>query len=241
MKIAVIDGDSICYLCSKDTIGESIGNVDDLVSNILKETGSTHYWMFLSKTPYFRHQVNPDYKGNRPPSNLKYLKTLKAYLREQYGGMSFKGVEADDMVAYAMNIPNTAELISCAMDKDVIGQVPGNHLNYRTFEQVTTNVDQAVKFLYKQTLAGDSGDNIKGIPGIGPKKAEDILLNQEYNYASAVMQAYSEHFNNAGISVGEFQKNFRQVYLLRKEEDFNREVGYVPVIPDPRAYTEEDE
>ena len=235
-KIAVIDGDSICFLCSKDTLEESKANVDSILADIFEETGSTHYFLFLSSGPYFRHQVNPEYKANRPPTTLLFIKELRKHLKDVYNALIYEQVEADDMVAYVMgNFDDLGDKICCGNDKDVTYQVPGNHLNYRTFDQQTTTVVDAIRFLYTQVLTGDSSDNIKGIPGIGPKKAEKILGKDDWhNLHTATLSAYYEHYDlAAGQAVFEFQKNFRQVYLLRRQEDFTREVGYIPELPEP--------
>jgi 5'-3' exonuclease len=243
-KIAVIDGDSICYLCSKDTITESLSNVDSLIHSIGQETGSSHYYLFLSEGRYFRHQVNLEYKGKRPSSSpLKYLKTLKKYLVEEYGGVSYKGVEADDMVAHVMyyntlSYGSKEQYVNCSPDKDVLKTVPGENFNYRNHTRGTTSSEDAIRFMFKQTLMGDSTDNITGIPGIGEKKADNILegATTPDDLKFRALKAYQDHFGTLGVGVFEFQKNFRQVYLLRSNSDFLNEVGYVPELPELRSF-----
>ena len=183
-KLAIIDADSMCYICSKDTIKESIDAIDFLFANIIRETGSTHYYMFLSEGKYFRHSVEPNYKANRKASDLKFVRTLKAYLKEQYYAESFKLLEADDTVAYTRKLAEAGTLVEgedftdntiCAIDKDVAKQIEGSHFNYGKGTWSATTKKEAYHFLFTQTIMGDSGDNIKGIPGIGPKKAEAYL------------------------------------------------------------------
>jgi|SRR6218665_6880 len=241
-KIAVIDGDSICYICSRDTIEESISNAKDLMNNIMVRTGSTHYYLFLSDGKYFRHKVNSEYKANRPTSSLKFLKTLKAFLKEEYGGIAYEGLESDDLSAHVMNnsrIESTTDYnvsyLNCSPDKDVIKQVWGNWYNYRSNQSGTTTKEEANKFLMIQALMGDSTDNIKGLPGIGEKKAEKLLEGGNCSLGG-VLKAYAEQYNYTPNSVFEFQKNFRQVYLLREDIDFLSEVGYVPVLDEPRTF-----
>lgn len=239
-RIAVIDGDSICYLCSKDTLEESLYNVNSIISSIMEETGSNYYYLFLSEGPYFRHSINLEYKNKRIISPLKYLKTLKAYLKEEFGAVSYPNVEADDMVAYVMSITDSepkASYISCAIDKDVINQVVGTHFNYKTHENIITKYEEARRFLYKQVLMGDSTDNIKGIPGVGEVKADKLLTNKT-NYNSDVLKAYINYYKSAQ-AIFEFQKNFRQVYLLKNDEDFLREVNYIPELPELIKWTGE--
>jgi hypothetical protein len=238
-KIAVIDGDSICYICSKDTIVESLQNVDSIMNSIGKETGSSDYYLFLSQGSYFRHEVNLDYKGKRKyETTLKYLRTLKSYLREEYGGVSYKGVEADDMSAYVMcNQEEGKEYINCSPDKDVLKTVWGPNFNYRSHESGQTSVEEAIKFIFIQTLMGDSTDNIAGLPGIGPKKAEIMLDGAEgfKEMKSRVLDAY-QHEYGIGSGIYHFQKNFRQVYLLRTKSDFQNEVRYVPELPELQQF-----
>lgn len=104
-KIAIIDGDALTYHSSKDSIHESIEIIDEKIQNIFIQTGATHYVLFISNSPYFRHKISPDYKSNRNKykSPLKWLKTLKNYLKEEWGAQSMDLVEADDLCSYWMN------------------------------------------------------------------------------------------------------------------------------------------
>jgi DNA polymerase-1 len=232
-KLALIDGDSLCYLASKETIAESIDAIDNLIAEILDKTGSTHYYLFLSEGKYFRHEMYPEYKGNRKyKSPLKYLKTLKAYLKEQYHAEAFKRVEADDMVAFGSKYfkKEFDHITVCSIDKDVIQQVEGHHYNYKTQEFFLTTAEEASYYTYYQTLVGDSTDNVKGIPGIGPVKAKEILLDTDY--ATKTLFFFQSRFG-AEEGVRQFALNYRLVYLLRNPSDFNYEVGYVPELNEP--------
>lgn len=238
--LANIDGDSICYICSKDTLLESTNAVDTLMNTILEKTGSTHYYLFLSKGPYFRHKVNTDYKGKRKSSPLKYLKTLQAYLIEQYNAEVFPYVEADDMVSYvahraaAGHFNNFKATYTCSIDKDVKKQIPGLHFDYKKHELSKCEEYEATEFLHTQTLMGDSTDNITGIPGIGEKKAAEKLegINPDL-HPVAVFKAYCDHYKSPQVAVTEFYKNFTQIYILRNDEDFMNAVGYIPELLDP--------
>ena len=104
-KLAIIDADALTYHSSKDSIHESIEIIDEKIQNIFTQTEATHYVLFISNSPYFRHQISPEYKSNRNKykSPLKWLKTLKKYLIEEWGAQSMDLVEADDLCAYWMN------------------------------------------------------------------------------------------------------------------------------------------
>ena len=64
-----------------------------------------------------------------------------------------------------------------------------------------------------QCLTGDRADNIKGIEGIGPKKAERILAEcyTEQQYFNAVRDAYSND--------EEFLMNGRVLWIRRKPNE----------------------
>lgn len=239
-KLAIIDADSMCYICSKDTIKESIDAIDFLLTNILRETGSTHYYLFLSEGKYFRHSVEPNYKANRKPSDLKFVRTLKSYLKEQYHAESLRLLEADDVVAYVRQLAEAGTLVPgedftdntiCAIDKDVSKQIPGMHFNYSKATWTATTPESAYRFLFTQTIMGDSGDNIKGIPGVGPKKAEAYLEGiTPQQMCRTVIAAYKEY---ATVTYPKKQNNIKVANnklpldsLDRKEELPNLEENW---------------
>jgi len=240
MRIAVIDADPIAYICSKDTLEESLLGVDSLIANALNVSRCDAYYMFLSDSPYFRHEVNKEYKAKRPTSKLLYLKEIKEYLKSNFGGVSYPGLEADDLNAYVMiqaNKTPSNTYINMSIDKDVLKSVWGKWFNFKKFESGETSRQDATRFIFIQTLMGDSTDNIKGIPGVGEKKAEKLLetTNDIGLMRSIVLNTYCTHFKSSAVGIYEFQKNFRQVYLLRNNEDFLNEVGYIPELPELRS------
>lgn len=238
-RVILIDGDSICYMCSKDSLDESIAKVDALMKATIKATRATEYIVFLSQSPYYRHKINPEYKGHRKPSPLRYLKTLRGYLIEEYKATAPKGIEADDAVAYYKSfMPNA---VICAIDKDVLKQVVGEHYNYYRREWVKTTKEQAHEWLYMQALMGDTGDNIKGIKGVGPKKAEKILApHAPEKYKFVVLSEYCKVYGDV-LGVKEFYENFFQVYLLRTKEEIECFVPEIPIVEPVKIEKREEE
>lgn len=75
------------------------------------------------------------------------------------------------------------EPIICGIDKDLL-QIPGKHYQWPIIRKgkivrqaMYHDIDEETGWrnLFTQALTGDTSDNIKGIHGIGPKKAEKIL------------------------------------------------------------------
>ena len=278
-KLAIIDGDALTYHSSKDSIHESIEIIDEKIQNIFIQTGATHYVLFISNSPYFRHKISPDYKSNRNKykSPLKWLKTLKKYLVEQWGAQSMDLVESDDLCAYWMNkdlciaddgkieprevfvdaldyyavenLPRfefeSMEKVLCAVDKDLLQSIPGKHFNY-TYKLggkynpnsvikgwwVETSEAESDDFKRMQVVVGDVTDGVSVLKGKGIKFYEKISKEIKPSYGE-LLQLYCVEYGQAQ-GIFEFQKNYRLLHLLNTDEDFEREIGQLPELPEIR-------
>ena len=281
-KLAIIDADALTYHSSKDSIHESIEIIDEKIQNIFTQTGATHYVLFISNSPYFRHQISPDYKSNRNKykSPLKWLKTLKKYLIEEWGAQSMDLVEADDLCAYWMNkdlciaddgkieprevfvdaldycavenLPQfefeSMEKILCAVDKDLLQSIPSTgkgHFNYTYKLEDKDNPNSVIKgwwvetseaesddFKRMQVVVGDVTDGVSGLKGKGIKFYEKISKEIKPSYGE-LLQLYCVEYGKAQ-GIYEYQKNYRLLHLLDTDEDFLREVGQLPELPEIR-------
>ena len=138
--------------------------------------------LYFTSGKNFRYAVDPMYKANRKNSRYPVgMMALKKELLSRYPGEICTEIEADDAVVY-LKRTQPDKYVLCAVDKDVYKSVAGDHFNYYTsakykipMKWVETTKEDAEAFPYLQTLMGDSTDNIRGCPGIGPKKAEKAL------------------------------------------------------------------
>ena len=91
--------------------------------------------------------------------------------------------------------------------------IPGRHYNFVKDEFITQSNFDAIKHFYMQCLQGDRADNIKGIPGIGPKKAERILAGctNEEELFRATREAYGNDV--------EFLMNGKVLWIRRKPDE----------------------
>jgi len=208
--LALVDADSLLYMSSKETLEESIAILNDKIENIFKETKATHYVLFLSYKKTFRHDIDSLYKANRKKSvsPLKWLKTLRAYLVENYSATQMNNVEADDLVAYWIKrFSQFPEVIMASPDKDLLQSISGKHFNYtyrikeeskdKSKEELTeddfnkgwwveTTEEEANYFKLWQLIAGDNGDNIKTI---FPENAANWFVKNKMNF-NDVVSAY---------------------------------------------------
>lgn len=152
-RLLLIDADGLVYHSSRDTLEESIQVLNEKIQNMFSKTEATHYSMFISQGKYFRHNLFSEYKGSRSkyPTPLKWIKTLKSYLIENWNAQWMDNVEADDLVAYwksksieyteniqcalmGISDPNPIkpfeDKVVCSPDKDLLQSIPGKHFNY---------------------------------------------------------------------------------------------------------------
>ena len=139
----------------------------------------------------FRNDIYPDYKANRsePPEELVPQFALVRQAAEAIGlpVLEMPGFEADDLIAsYARQAEQAG--MSCLIvssDKDLMQLVRGNITMLDPMKNRPIGQEEVIekfgvtpdKVVDVQALAGDSTDNVPGVPGIGIKTAAE-LINQ---------------------------------------------------------------
>lgn len=180
---------------------------DNRIKDILDATGCMDYELhFTSKRESFRYTlVDTKYKSGRTgrtPFGIIELRDL--FLKEGKSTIHTKW-EADDIVV-ALKRDNPDKYIMCAVDKDLLYSLPGEHFNYYQSTKYKIpmkwiEVDEltALKHHYMQVLTGDASDSVIGLDGIGPKGAEKILkgLTTKEEMWDAVVNAYKT--NKKGV------------------------------------------
>ena len=118
--------------------------------------------------------VTAPYKGNRTgTAKPTHYKALREYLAWSWDATIWEGMEADDAVAIeATELGEKAVIVS--LDKD-LDQVVGWHYNFAKGLHYYVDQETADFNFYKQFLTGDRVDNIKGVHGIGEKRATALL------------------------------------------------------------------
>jgi hypothetical protein len=148
---------------------------------------------YLTGRENFRFDIakSHQYKGNRKETEKPiYLYHCREYMIDSYSAVVSQGEEADDLISKA-----AAELgyhcVVASIDKDML-QLPCWHFNFGRNEWTKVTPEEGLKFFYTQILTGDRADNIIGLYGIGPKKADKLLqdCNTEDDLWSAVVKAY---------------------------------------------------
>ena len=215
----LIDGDIICYRTAFSKEAESIEDMlsiaDSYVTSILTDADDDlmDYCVYITGKGNYRDDVavTAPYKGNRPSKKPEGLQEIRKHLLEAHPSQLAEGEEADDLIAIAATRLKD-NCVICTIDKDM-DQIPGKHYNFVKKLRYTVTEEAAIRFFYRQLLTGDSVDNIIGLYGIGPKKAEAAL--QECKTELEMYRKCLEMYDNNEQRVIE---NGRLLWLRREED-----------------------
>ncbi len=218
MHHALIDSDILVYrigfATNDDTEDGSIrtmaGFLEDLLLIDLPEVQT--WELHLTGKGNFRddYAVTLPYKGNRKGTEKPtHYKLLRDYLELSWRATVSHGIEADDMLAMRQTYLGDHSVI-VTLDKD-LDQVPGWHYNFAKKNLYYLDQQEADFRFYKQFLTGDTVDNIQGVHGIGPKKAEKLL---EGLTAAEMWEVVVEH-----LGYDRAIENGHLLYMLRHTDD----------------------
>ena len=163
----------------------------------------THFAViFDSARKNFRNEIYSDYKGNRSDAPDDLIPQFE-YIRKSVKAFNLPSVElinyeADDLIAtYSEQIlKEGAKVTIVSSDKDLMQLYKKNIRIYDPMKnKFISNEDINNKFgvnpdkvIDVQSLAGDSSDNVPGVPGIGVKTAAD-LINEYGNLENLLKNA----------------------------------------------------
>jgi len=207
------DYDEESHAIYRIDLDELLKEAKSKVEELRYKTRSKNVELYFSSGKTFRNKLCDTYKGQRV--RMRYpegLEWLKRELVKNYDGMVCEGFEADDIVVYKKRRePKKYKLV--AVDKDVLKSVPGKHFDYyhKRMHWVETRIQEATKWPYIQALVGDTADNIAGVKGIGPKKAEKLLAEAVLpcDCWKVVVQAYEDN----GLTIKHAIETMRLVYM----------------------------
>jgi DNA polymerase-1 len=155
-------------------LGYAIAEADDFIEGLLVKTKCEEFLLCLSHTKNFRKDIFPPYKANRKKLRKpSLLAPIRNYLKENYSFKIRERLEADDIMGI-MGTRHPGRYILASIDKDFL-QIPGDHYNWDKDKHFTVTEEEADYWHKVQTLIGDTVDNYKGVPGIGPVKAHKAL------------------------------------------------------------------
>lgn len=219
---ALVDADILVYRIAFTTEEENFGiaawRMSNLIEQILDSVKATSFQLYLTASKddtAFRRKIYPEYKGNRKAPRPIHYDDLRDFLVREWEAKMVSCIEADDAIGIDSN---RSDCVIVSIDKDLL-QLPGLHYNFVKEEFKTVTKEEGIRFFYQQCLTGDKADNVKGIDGIGPVKANKILDKAtelyedldcgdlELNWFNAVRKEYDNDY--------EFYVNGACLWILR--------------------------
>ncbi|OJU27246.1 MAG: DNA polymerase I [Alphaproteobacteria bacterium 64-6] len=176
-----------------------------LIQDAKAGRGPTHIAVIFdaSRTNY-RNDIYPDYKANRPPAPeelVPQFPLIRAAVKAfNIASIEQEGFEADDLIAtYARKaVEAGGDVTIVSSDKDLMQLIKPGILMLDTMKGKTIGHDEVIeKFGLEpacvvdiQALAGDSTDNVPGVPGIGIKTAAELI--REYGDLDSLLARAGE-------------------------------------------------
>jgi len=233
-RLFLIDGSSYIFRAfhaigrlstSKGFPTNAIFGFTSMLLRVLREMEPEYLAIVLdAKGPTFRDEIYPDYKANRPgmPEGLgpqiPYIKRIiEAY---NIPAIEKEGYEADDVIGTIAKeaAKKGLDVVIVTGDKDML-QLVDEHIctldtmknrSFGTREVVERYGVKPEQMTDVMGLAGDSIDNIPGVPGIGEKTAvalikqydtlENLLANREKLPQKKLIEALTRFGEQATLS-----------------------------------------
>lgn len=204
------------------------------IGEVLEQVRPTHLGIAFdaSLRNSFRNQLYPPYKANRepPPEELKRQFSLCRQACEALGIACFSSLEyeADDIIgtlATRMRKQGRS-IVLLSRDKDLTqlirpGDVYWDYLGEKRYQY--DDIPQKFGVLPERmacylAIMGDAVDNIRGVPGLGPKTASMLLRHFEslthlYDNLDQVAQL---KLRNAGFVASQLRDHKESALLARR-------------------------
>lgn len=191
---------------------------------------------------YYRKDMYEEYKGNRSDDDLTEEEKQKKQeffnvlndLPDQLtcDVVKHRGVEADDIIAYLSEKfkDQYDNIWIVSSDKDLIQLVDHNVSIFNIFSRKEITIDSLQEtleitpseFMLSRIIEGDSGDNIFGIEGIGPKRAQ--ALAKEYKtfdnlLAALPLKGKAKYIQNLNAGKERLIRNENLINLKRYHKE----------------------
>jgi len=163
-----------------------------MVRKALEDVKPTHVAVAFEGGPTFRNELYPEYKANRAaaPDELKaQVEPVKEIARAMgIPVLEVPGAEADDVIAtLARKAEGFDEVVILSGDKDLM-QLVNDRVHMLAPKSGVSDVEELDAEQVREkmdvgpgqirdllALAGDSSDNVPGVPGVGNKTAARLL------------------------------------------------------------------
>lgn len=162
-----------------------------MIDRAATQLGASHLMIALDYPghPTWRHLAYPSYKGHRTRDTSAWLiDGASEFGRRHWHCEVMDGFEADDILAtIALRAAQRTDVIVLSNDSDLLALTAFNigvarpvtgggfQLSDETDVRTKYNIPSAIFLADFKAMTGEKGDNIPGVPGIGPARAATLI------------------------------------------------------------------
>jgi len=200
-NLIIVDGLNIAFRWRYKRVPYYTNDYVRTVESLAKSYNCGNMIILADGGSTYRKNIYPEYKGNRKDKYDTQTETEKKEFEQFLGEFANafkklkskgymviknKGLEADDLAAWIVGKKeefNIGDIWLISSDKDWDLLIKDGVSRFSTVTRKEITIDnweehydvEPDKYLTLKCLAGDTGDNIPGIAGIGPKRAVSLI------------------------------------------------------------------
>ncbi len=200
-NLIIVDGLNIAFRWRYKRVPYYTNDYVRTVESLAKSYNCGNMIILADGGSTYRKNIYPEYKGNRKDKYDTQTETEKKEFEQFLGEfanafkklkskgymvLKNKGLEADDLAAWIVGKKeefNIGDIWLISSDKDWDLLIKDGVSRFSTVTRKEITIDnweehydvEPDKYLTLKCLAGDTGDNIPGIAGIGPKRAVSLI------------------------------------------------------------------
>lgn len=196
-KLLVVDSLNLCFRYKQSRRNDFSSEFNATVNSLAASYGCDSIVLLGDAGSKYRKEIYPLYKANRDEKKAKqtpqekedFDNFFKAYLHcwdnAPFPKLRFAGCEADDIAGYiATKLKKDFEhiwLISSDKDWSLLTSDKVSQFSSVTRKEYTVDTFEGHQgceiddYITVKCLQGDSGDNVPGVPMIGPKRAIELV------------------------------------------------------------------
>ncbi|MBR4081627.1 MAG: DNA polymerase I [Clostridia bacterium] len=244
-RFLIVDGNSLMYrafhalplMDHEGTFTNAIFGFLNMVLKVVKEESAQYIAVcFDEHAPTFRHVAYADYKAGRaptPPELIQQMETIRTLLADMgVKWYALAGWEADDLMGTLSRLGADAGVSPLLLtgDRDAMQLVDGVTELMFTRKGISETIRFTPELMYEtygfypeqvtdwKGMAGDSSDNIPGIPGVGDKTAVKLL--QQYGSLENILAHAGEVKGKLGEKLrtyGDDARTCKELATIRRD------------------------
>lgn len=206
---------------------QSWANFKRNVARMAEDLFMPDYLMAVKGPNNFRDDLYTEYKkpralGTYHQQLAPFVPAIRKLAVHEGMAIPAEGREADDYLRIWANQcrMHGIDYIIASIDKDLLC-IPGRHYRIKEKKIIEVSEIEAMRHYYAQLLQGDPTDNIPGVPGLGPVKAEKLvgMLTDEEEMQEVVIAHYFDAYGEEGWQ-NQLVSNGKMIHIQNTPEDY---------------------